>query len=151
MTFNDQPLAVIADWVMAGVTQIKDICYEVVPGYLPANAVHDLLIKQGSDDRTLQRTEREFRKIRSSISQEWTNKIQSGLTNQSPDLQPRFEVKTTDSNDASMDILDCKTRIFYHQLLEDRPPVIPALHYWKETFIPNRYLMPNNGKLFIHR
>ena len=136
ITFNDQPLAVIADWVMAGVTQVKDICYEVVPGYLPANAVHDLLIEQGNDDRTLQRTERELRKIRSSISQEWTNKIQSGLTNQSPDLQPRFEVKTTDSNDASMDILDCKTRIFYHQLLEDRPTVIPALDYWKENLHP---------------
>ena len=56
ITLNDQPLPVIADWVMAGVTQVKDICYEVVPGYLPTNAVHELLIEQGNDDRTLERS-----------------------------------------------------------------------------------------------
>ena len=55
---------------MAGVTQVKDTCCEVVPGYLPANAVHELLIQEGNDDCTLQRTEREFRKVRSSILQE---------------------------------------------------------------------------------
>ena len=33
-------------------------------------------------------------------------------------------------------ILDCQTRIFYHQLLEDRPTVIPALDYWKENLHP---------------
>lgn len=81
ITFKDQPLAEIADWVVAEVIQVKDICYEVVPGYLPANAVHELLIEQGNDDRTLQRTDNEFRKIRSSIPQEQTIKIQSGPTN----------------------------------------------------------------------
>lgn len=81
ITFKDQPLAEIADWVVAEVIQVKDICYEVVPGYLPSNAVHKLLIEQGNDDRTLQRTDNEFRKIRISIPQERTIKIQSGPTN----------------------------------------------------------------------
>ena len=48
-------------------------------------------------------------------------------------LQPRFELKNTDSNNVSIDILDCKTRTFYHQLLEDRPTVIPSLDYWNEN------------------
>lgn len=135
ISLNDQLLPVFADWVTAGVTQIKDICYEVAPGYLPTNAVHELLIEQGNDERTLERTERELRKIRSSIPPEWTSKIQSEATNQQPDLQPRFEVKTSDSNDA-LDILNCKTSTFYGQLLADRQTVIPALDYWKENLNP---------------
>ena len=67
ISLNDQLLPVFADWVTAGVTQIKDICYEVAPGYLPTNAVDELLIEQGNGERTLERTERELRKIRSSI------------------------------------------------------------------------------------
>jgi exonuclease III len=138
ITAINQPLAVIPDWVTAGVTQVKDICYEVVPGYLPANAVHEVLIEQEKYDRnrTVQQTERELRKIRSSIPPLWTSKIQSQATSQSPDLQPRFEVNTTDSNSASLDILNCKTRTFYGQLLADEQTVIPALDYWKENLHP---------------
>lgn len=136
ITFNDQPLPAIADWVAAGITQVKHICYEVVPGFLPINAVHELLIEQGSDDRAFERTEREFRKIRLSIPPEWTSKIQSEPTSHSPDLQPRFEVKNPESKDASSDILNCRTRTFYGQLLADRKTVIPALDYWKENLYP---------------
>jgi len=124
---NDQPLAVIPDWVTVGVTQVKDICYEAVPGYLPTNAVHELLIEQENDDHTLERTERELTKIRSSIPQEWSSKIQSQPTNQSPNLQPRFEVNTTDSNNASLDILNGRTRTFYGHHLAGRQTVIAAL------------------------
>ena len=136
ITFNDQPLPAIADWVAAGITQVKHICYEVVPGFLPINAVHELVIEQGNDDRAFERTEREFRQIRASIPPEWTGKIQSEPTNHSPDLQPRFEVKNPESKDASSDILNCKTRTFYGQLLADRKTVIPALDYWNENLYP---------------
>ena len=97
-----------------------------------------MLIEQGNNHRTLERTERELRKIRYFIPQEWTIKIQSGPSNQlqSPDLQPRFEVKTTDSNVTLLDILNCKTCTFYGQLLADRQTVIPALDYWKENLHP---------------
>jgi len=116
--------------VAAGVTQVKDICYEVVPGYLPTTAVHKLLIEEENDNnRTLQQTERELREIRSSIPPERTSKVQSRPTKQSPDLQPLFVVNTSDSNNASLDILNCKTRTFYGQLLKDRQTIIPALDY----------------------
>lgn len=41
ITINDQRLRVIADCVKAGVTQVKDICYEIVPGYLSVIVVHE--------------------------------------------------------------------------------------------------------------
>lgn len=131
-------LALPDPWVAAGVIQVKDICYGVVPGYLPTNAVHELLVEQGNldDNRTIHRTERELGKIRSSIPPAWSSKIQSQSTGQLPDLQPRFEVSSSDSNVASLDILNCKTRTFYSRLLADKNTVIPAVDYWKENLHP---------------
>ena len=39
-----------------------------------------------------------------------------------------------------MDILDCKTRTFDRQLLEDRPTVIPSLDYWNENLHPETHI-----------
>ena len=64
------------------------------------------------------------------------SKIQCRPTNNSPDLQPRFKVKTSDLNDASLDILNCKPHTFYGQLLADRQTVLPALDYFKENLHP---------------
>lgn len=35
-----------SDWMSAGITQIKDLTYETVPGFLPTLAIHELLTKQ---------------------------------------------------------------------------------------------------------
>lgn len=39
---DDKPL-IFTDWIAAGFTRIRDICYEVIPGYLPVSATHDML------------------------------------------------------------------------------------------------------------
>ena len=31
-----------ADWIVGGVTRVKDICYEAVPGFLPILAMHEI-------------------------------------------------------------------------------------------------------------
>ena len=68
------------DWIAAGIIKINDICYEVVPGFLPASAVHEILAGQiGNDGRTLDRTSRESNKILSAIPQHWRKQICSEL------------------------------------------------------------------------
>ena len=47
ITLNDQPLPEIADWVTAGVTQVKDTFYETVI------AVHELLMEKRNDVLTV--------------------------------------------------------------------------------------------------
>ena len=132
---NGELVSVFDDWVTAGVIQVKDICYEVVPGFLPTNAVHELLIEH-RHGRTLDRTACELRKIHLSMPPEWICKIQSEPRHNSSELQPRIEIKTSDSQGASLDILNCRTRTFYGQLLADRHTVIPATDYWKENLHP---------------
>ena len=75
ITLHDEVLF-FKDWIAAGVIKISDICYEVVPGFLPVRAVHEILAGQlGNDGRTLDRTSRELNKIISAIPQHWTKQI----------------------------------------------------------------------------
>ena len=44
------------NWIAAGVIKISDICYEVVPGFLPVGAIHEILADQtGNDGRTFEK------------------------------------------------------------------------------------------------
>ena len=42
---QNKPL-LYTDWIAAGIVRIKDICYEVVPGFLPLSAVLEMLSDQ---------------------------------------------------------------------------------------------------------
>ena len=51
-------------WIAAGVIKISDICYEIVPGFLPVGAIHEILADQtGNDGHTLEKTSRDLDKI----------------------------------------------------------------------------------------
>ena len=50
---KDKPLF-FPDWTTAGITRIKDVCYEVIPKYLPLTAIHEMLTDK--TPRTLSRT-----------------------------------------------------------------------------------------------
>ena len=39
---QEKPL-IYADWIAAGLTRVKDICCEAVPGLLPTAATHEML------------------------------------------------------------------------------------------------------------
>ena len=136
ITIDNQPLA-HSDWVASGITQVKDICYEAIPGYLPTRAIHELLTEQEDDNtRTLSRTTREFNELKSAIPQEWTLKINSQNIPETPDLQPRFVISDSTPNNAPQDILSYKTRTFYGQLLKEQQCAIPALDFWKRNLQP---------------
>ena len=125
----------------SGMTQIKDICYEAIPGYLPTRAIHELLTDQEDDNsRTFFRTTREFNELK----YEWTLQINSQNIPESSDLQPRFVIRDANPNNASQDILSCKTRTFYGQLLKDQQTTIEAVDFWKENL---RHPTPNNHRL----
>ena len=44
---NNKPLF-FRDWVSCGLVRVQDICYEAVPGFLPVNAVHEILMDHDS-------------------------------------------------------------------------------------------------------
>ena len=136
ITVDNQPLA-NPDWASSGITQIKDICFQAIPGYLPTRASYELLTEQEDEkSRTLFRTTRELNELNSAIPNEWTLQINSQNIQQSSDLQPLCVVRDANPNNASQDILSCKTRAFYGQLLKDQQTTMPAIHFWKENLRP---------------
>ena len=96
-------------------------CYEVVPGFLPVEAIHEILADQtGNDGRTLEKTSRECDKILSAIPQQWTNQIRFELGRRPPTLQPCFAIRTAGASQNPTDFLSSKTRHFYgHEMINE--------------------------------
>ena len=130
-------LLFLKDWIAAGIIRIRDICYEVVPGFLPVGAIHEILADQiANDGRTLEKTSREFNKILSAIPQQRTNRICLELRRPPPTLQPCFAIRTKGAGQIPSDILSCKTRHLYGQLHDRKKPVVPAIGRWKASLQP---------------
>ena len=128
---NDKPLF-FPDWITAGITRIKDICYEVIPKYLPLTAIHEMLTDK--TPCTLSKTTDELRELLHAIPLQWSQQIFKNAPRPPPTLQPCFLISgpgQTHTNFQTRKI--CQ---FYSQLLAAHKPVIPALHHWKWTLQP---------------
>lgn len=127
VTIEGKPL-IFKDWIAAGITRIKDICYEVIPGYLPVLAIHDMLT--GEDPRTISRTTEELRKLFVALPPEWSQKICTASVWPPPTLQPLFGIVNPSCGQTPIDLSLCRTRHFYTHLLQAEKPVILAVDYW---------------------
>ncbi|CAH3196976.1 unnamed protein product, partial [Porites evermanni] len=126
------------------------MCYEAVPGFLPANALHEILTD--SKPHTLSTTIREYRDLLAAILRQWLhlipwalirgwalvriNTVNSNNPQQLPTLQPCFVINTSSPGSTSPDLLACKTRTFYHHLRQLQKPTIPAIGKWEEILQP---------------
>ena len=129
----DKPL-IFTDWVAAGITRIRDICYEVIPGFLPMSAIHDILTEDTA--RTVSRTTEEWKELLAALPSQWCKKICSASVRPPPTLQPCFGIVNSSPAQTPTDISLCRTRPFYTHLLKPEKPVIPALDQWKQKLQP---------------
>ena len=133
ITTDDKPL-IFTDWIAAGITRIKDICYEVIPGYLSVLAMHDMLTD--SNPRTLAKTSQGLRELFSAFPPHWSHMICTESVWPPPSLQPCFGIVNSSPGSTPIDITLCRTRHFYGELLQAEKPVIPALDYWRQNLHP---------------
>ena len=65
---QDNNVLLYKQWIKGRITRTKDICYEVIPGFLPAMAI-DEIIKDEMDDtnRTIQQTNEELETLINAI------------------------------------------------------------------------------------
>ena len=60
------------DWIKAGIITIQDLCYAVIPGFMPPLAIHELLTQTDENStRTLQHTTQELNRIEQAIPAQW--------------------------------------------------------------------------------
>ena len=118
-------------WITAGITRIKDICYEAIPGLLPIEAIHEIISRQDcSPTRTLHKTAQEFHNIIQAIPQDWLRLIYNPASHPPSTPQPFFKIINTPSD--TVDFTRGKTRLFYQLLMNDRYPTIAALQVWHD-------------------
>ena len=115
---NQEPVT-LPDWNSAGITQIKDLTYETLPGFLPTLAIDELLTKHREEShRPLSRTAREPTTCGLKSAQK-TNYNHLKLCNQHQNTR-----------NPPVDILTCKIRHFYSHLQTNQQTPIPAVEYW---------------------
>ena len=122
------------DWIAAGIFRVKDICYEVVPSFLPVSSVLEMLSDQ--TPQPISETHRQFDEILGALPLEWKKQISMCHPVTRPSVQPFFGIVNPVSGQPPTDLLECKTRHFYHPLHQSKKPVIPATDYRKRTLQP---------------
>ena len=73
ITVNDNPLY-YREWIKAELLLVKDICYSVMPGFLPDMVIHTILTRHNENTtRSLQRTKHELHELQRALAVLFTN------------------------------------------------------------------------------
>ena len=83
ITSQKKPL-LYKDWIAAGITLVKDICSEVVPRFLPADALYEILTDR--EPHALSRAIQEYRDLLATIPRKWLHLINANHPRQLPTL-----------------------------------------------------------------
>ena len=113
---------------------VRNICYEAVPGFLSADALHETLTD--SKPHALSRTIREYRDRLAAIPRQCLHLINANNPQQLRTPQPCFVINTSSPGSTSPDLLACKTLTFSHHLHQLQKPTIPAMDKWEEILQP---------------
>lgn len=106
----------IAFWqhfIVAGITQIKDLCFEVIPGFLSFNAVKEMVLDM-YDDVNVKQLQCQYRELIECIPEDWKKCIKHGVFDANRDKSPYFIVTF---GDKGKDLINCKTKDFYEILI----------------------------------
>ena len=120
------------DWIKAGIITIRDLCYAVVPGFLRALAIHEILTHQDDNPtRKLQHTIHELTEIQQALPTFSTRLICTHTTLQRPTLQPVYAIPSLTPNTPDTPLDHCKTKHFFHHLQQNKQTPLPALNHWQ--------------------
>ena len=109
------------DWIKAGIITVRDLCYAVVPGFLPGLVIHEILTHQDNNPtRKLQHTIHKLTDIQQALPTFWTKLICTHTTLQRPTLQPVFAIPTLTPNNSDTPLGNCKTKHFYRHLQQNK-------------------------------
>ena len=119
-------------WIKADIITVKDICYSVIPGFMPALAIHEILTQHNDDTRrSLQQTIHELTELQQALPSYWTRLIRTHTSMRPPTLQPMFVISNPDPNTDPVPLENCRTKHFYHHLQRNKQTPIPSLNSWQ--------------------
>ena len=104
--YNNKSL-LFHEFITAGITQIKHICYEVIPGFLPENAIVEIVQEKIPEISTTE-VKNAYKKILSAIPDAWIDilKIHNPINiTHSPEIFLKFGIRVIDFKNATSKIL----------------------------------------------
>ncbi|VDI42306.1 Hypothetical predicted protein [Mytilus galloprovincialis] len=117
-------------FLLAGITKLKHVAYEVVPGFLPFNAIYEM-IENVDDNVDCNKLRQQYNSLLECIPNEWKKVILNETKPVNCDEVPLFIVNY---NNKTKDFVCCKTKDFYG-ILVDKCYIEPDAHqYWLESF-----------------
>ena len=117
-------------FVLAGIIQIKDICYEVKTGYLPAHSVIDIVLdKFPYLDTSIIR--KQYSLLLQFIPESWTETINTCINFPECDNIPLIHIT---HGKKSVDLLQHNSRDFYSCLVDKCKALPVAESYWADIF-----------------
>jgi len=125
ITSNGQTL-LHRHWTASGVTQVRDLCYVAIPGFLPATAVREL-IPIHPRKQILQ----ELRTILAAIPDDWKS---LKLSHSAPNTAPSPVNFTL--NFPVTPLANVPTRAFFRLLTTVPTSSVPSLQCWSRTLQP---------------
>ena len=121
-------------WIKADLTQVKDLCYLAIPGFLPPRAIHELLTSSlPESNHTLQQTTREFQQLVHALPPQWKTLIYAAPTAAASTPQPTFTVNSGPAHAPSTPLEHYRTKHFHRDLVNNSPTHLPAITYWQTT------------------
>lgn len=117
-------------FIKSGITLLKDITYEVVPGFLPVRAIKEI-IWQHFPDLKEQLIENAYMIIMHSIPIEWYNTIRNNVYYRSQDNTPTFVLLYRNIH---YQFISCRTSNFYCVLRDDKYQPPTSHSFWTEIF-----------------
>lgn len=116
-------------FIKAGITHIRDISYEVIPGFLPASFIVEM-IHECDTEISAKRIKNDYSTLLSIIPKEWENVIQHNVYKKEACL-PIFSLCVENTK---YDFSSCTVKIFYKLLIQKvfNPP--KSNQYWSEKF-----------------
>ena len=121
-------------WITANLTQVKVLCYLVIPGFFPPRAIHELLYSSLPDsNRTLQQTTCEFHHLLQALPIPWKTLIYNAPTTAASTPQPTFEISHANITDPPTPLQHYRTTHFYCDLVTYGNTNLPAIPHWQAT------------------
>lgn len=117
------------NWYAVGFRQVKDILYEVKPGFLPTQAIIDSL-EEREDIENKGKIEEQYTKLKLALPEHWIKNIEDN-EKETKNEKPKVFLK---AGDDKIVFNDCVIKMFYTCLSKTVFVKPKAIEYWEKLF-----------------
>ena len=117
------------DFISAGITHVRDITYEVIPGFLPVSCITEIL-QETNTDVNKTHVEKNYTELMLSIPEEWKNHVDKNEYKRSC-FKPDFLILYRDQR---IVFHSGTVKVFYNLLVQKMFQEPVSNTYWKNKF-----------------